>query len=163
MAEKKVDLPEQEIIETYKKSLWWTTKKLAKKYETTEYRINKILKTAGVLRQTAHIERLLIDKLLKYERRFSKDTVGREMMIARILVQQCPDEQFWKTLNLGFELNSLAFLQSAKGKDILKKKYSEYKFEIPKIEQHNIGTEKVGEDIEVVKKPLSLNDFLKSK
>jgi len=162
MAERKIQLPEQEIIDTYKKSVWWTVKKLAKKYETTVYRINKILKVAGVLRQTAHIEKLIIERLLKYERRFDKNSVAREMMIARMLVEQCPDEEFWKHLKIGFELNSLAYLQSVKGKALLRQKYSEYKFEIVKAPTQNIGTEKVGEDIVLPKKPLSLNDFLKS-
>lgn len=162
MAGKKIELPEQEIIDTYKKSVWWTTKKLAKKYETTEYRINKILKAAGVLRQTVHIEKLIIERLLKYERRFDKNTFGREMMLARKLIEKCPDENFWKSLDIGFQLNSLAFLESEQGKAILRKKYSEFKFEIQKTSTHNIGEEKVGEDIEIVKKPLSLKDFLKS-
>jgi hypothetical protein len=159
----KIELPEQEIIETYKKNVWWTSKKLAKKYKTTEYRIKKILTTAGVWRNTAHLEKHLIQAFLKYERQFDTKTVGIEMMIARKLIAEYPEEDFWKGFDLGFKLNSLAFLQSDKGQAFLNKKYGEFKFEIPVAAQHNIGTEKVGEDIPVVSKPMSIHDFMTRK
>ncbi len=157
----KIELPEQEIIETYKKNVWWTAKKLAKKYKTTEYRIKKILNAAGVWRNTAALEKFLIERHLKYERQFDPKNIGMEMMTARRLISEYPEEDFWKSFDLGFKLNSLSFLQSDKGQAFLNKKYGEFKFEIPVAPTHNIGTEKVGEDIVVVSKPKSLHDFMK--
>ena len=156
---KKIELPEAEILETYK-GIWWTPKKLAKKYETTEYRITKLLKEKGVLRKSSGMEKFLIEKLLKYERRFDPKKVGAEMFMAKRLLQDYPDDEFWKAFKLGFELNSLAYLQSVDGKALLKKKYAEFGFELSKQEEHNVG-EKVGEDVEIISRPMSIHEFLK--
>jgi hypothetical protein len=160
MAEK-IEIPEEEILEKYK-NVWWTPAKLAKKYKTTEYRIRKLLTARGVLRKSTGVEQVMIKNLLKYERQFDKNTTPHEMYVARKLLQEYPDDEFWKGFMLPFKLNSLAFLQSPAGQLILNKKWGEYKFELPEVKQHNIGTEKVGEDLpETVTKPKSIHDFLK--
>lgn len=158
----KIILPEEEILDKYK-NVWWTPIKLAKKYDTTQYQIRKLLSARKVLRKSTGIEKLMIKNLLKYERQFDVKTVAMEMFIARKLLQDFPDENFWQKFALDFKLNSLAFLQSDAGHKILKKKYGEFAFEIPDVEQHNIGTEKVGEDIITDSKPLTIHDFLKRK
>lgn len=156
----KIQLPEDEILEKYK-NVWWTPAKLAKKYSTTEYRIRKLLTARGVLRKSSGVEQLMIKNLLKYERQFDKKTTAVEMFIARKLLQDFSSDEFWQKFSLPFKLNSLAYLQSEAGDAIVRKKYGEFKFEIPEVQQHNMGTEKVGEDIEVVSKPKSIHDFLK--
>lgn len=155
----KVELPEEEILEKYK-NVWWTPTKLAKKYGTTPYMIRKLLSQRGVLRKSTGLEKLLIGNLLKYERQFDIKTKANELRIALGLIHEYPEEDFWKSFTLGFKLNSLAYLQSVDGKALLKKKYAEFKFEIPEKETHNMG-EKVGDDVEVVSRPLSIHEFLK--
>lgn len=159
MAEK-IELPEEEILEKYK-NVWWTPAKLAKKYNTTEYRIRKLLSARGVLRKSTGIEQVMIKNLLKYEMQFNKNTTSVEMFIARKLLQDYPKEEFWKTFDLGFKLNSLAFLQSDKGQAILNKKYAEFGFELPETPSHNIGEHKVGDDAVVVERPKSIHEFLR--
>lgn len=158
---KKIELPEQEIIDTYKTNVWWTLNRLAKKYDTTVYRIRKILVAANCLRQTAELEKLLIKNFLKYERQFDPKTSALEMFNARKLIADYPDEEFWTNLDIGFKLNSLAFFQSPKGQEILKRKYAESKFELPVAPQHNISNTKVGDDVTVIQKPKSIHEFLK--
>ena len=162
MAEK-VILPEEEIVETYKTNTWYTIGRLAKKYKTTDYQIRKVLAKHNAVRQTSNLEIELIKRFLKYEAQHDVRIYGRERGIARQLIAKYPNEEFWKTFTLGFELNSLAFLLSDKGADTLQKKFGAFKFEIPELQTHNIGLEKVGEDVEIVSKPLSLHDFLKKK
>lgn len=157
----KIVLPEQEIIDTYKNNVWWTLNRLAKKYNTTVYRIRKILVAANCLRQTADLEKLLIKNFLKYERQFDQKTSAGELFLARKLIQAYPEKEFWEHLDLGFKLNSLAFLQSDRGEQIVKKKYAEFKFELPVNPTHNIGDAKVGDDAVVVTKPKSIHEFLK--
>ncbi len=159
MAEK-IILPEDEILDKYK-NVWWTPSKLAKKYGTTLYRIRKLLSDKGVLRKSTGIEKLMIKNLLKYEKQFDVKTFPIETFNAQKLLQQFPDETFWMQFSLPFKLNSLAFLQSDNGQEILKKKYAEFKFEIPETPTHNIGTEKIGEDMETTSKPKSIHEFLK--
>lgn len=160
MPTEKIEIPEEEIIALYVKNVWWTIAKLAKKFKVTQYRVRKLLETKGVLRKTAHLEKMIIERCLKYERQFDANNVGMEMMLARRLLQEFPEETFWSTFDLGFKLNSLAFLNSDRGRDMLKRKYGQFKFEIPQPVQHNIGTEKVGEDI-IITKPRTLKDFMK--
>jgi hypothetical protein len=157
---KKIELPEQEIIELYKTNVWYSISRLAKKFKTTEYRVRKLLDKAGVLRKTAALEKLLVSKYLKYERQFGNDA-AKELYHARELLFHHPEEAFWQGFELGFKLNSLAFFQSDKGQGILQKKYAEFKFELPVNPSHNIGPDKVGEDAEVVSKPKSIHEFLR--
>lgn len=156
----KIQIPEEEILEKYK-NIWWTPAKLAKKYGTTLYRIRKLLTARGVLRKSTGIEKEMIKNLLKYERQFDIKSVQVEIFMAKQLLVQYPSEEFWKTFTLPFKLNSLAFLKSPRGEEIVKKKYSEFKFEIPEVVQHNMGTEKIGEDMQIVTKPKTIHDFMK--
>ena len=102
-----------------------------------------------------------MEKFLKYEAYHDVRRIPVEKFNAKKLIEKCPNEQFWDSLELGFKLNSLARFSSEKGVEFLRKKYSAFKFEIPKVEIHNMSTEKVGEDVEVITKPLTLKDFLK--
>src|SRR6478609_4708171 len=99
MPTEKIEIPEDEIVATYVKNVWWTISKLAKKYKTTDYRVRKLLDKRGVLRKTAHLEQMIIKNHLKYERQFDKKTVAVEMMIARKLLQEYPEEEFWRTFD----------------------------------------------------------------
>lgn len=160
MAEKIV-LPEQEIVDTYKSNVWWTVSRLAKKYKTTDYQINKLLKTHNVLRQTHLLEKLIMERFLKYEVQHDGRRIPHEKNHAKVLIEKCPNEQFWNGLDLNFKLNSLAWFMSEAGTAFLRKKYSAFKFEIRDTETHNMSTEKIGEDVVTISKPKTLQEFLK--
>lgn len=156
------ELPEQQILEDYK-NISCTPKRLAAKYETTIYRINKILTKHNVLRKTGKLQEKILNKFLKYEVANNVRVIPREKLLAQRLIAKCPDEAFWDSFELSFKLNSLAFLMGEKGNLILREKYAAFQFEIPQPEQHNMQEEKVGEDYQVPKKVLSLEEFLKKK
>ncbi len=157
-----VELPEQEIVDVYKKNVYWTVSRLAKKYKTTTYQINKLLKKHNALRETTKLEVEIIKRFLKYEAQNDVKRFAVERFNARRLIEKCPNEQFWMGLDLPFKLNSLAWFLSVDGTTLLKQKYANFRFEIPVVVQHNMGTEKVGEDAVVdTAKPLTIHDFLK--
>ncbi len=158
----KVELPEKEIVDTYKGNVWWTISRLSKKYDTTDYQIKKVLSKHNALRETSKLEIELIKKFLKYEAQNDVRHFARERFNARKLIEKCPNEQFWQGLSMDFKLNSLAWFLSDQGILLLRKKYANFKFEIPVVAKHNMGTEKVGEDLEpTITKPKSLHEFLK--
>jgi len=158
--QEQLPLPVEEILKSYKENVRMTVPRLAKKYKTTSYQINKLLKEHNVVRDSG-LELELIKRFLKYERQNDKKMWPTERLNARILIQKCPNEQFWKSLKMDFELNSLAWFSSDAGILFLRAKYAAFKFEIPKVETHNMSNEKIGEDVQVTLKPKTLNDFLK--
>jgi hypothetical protein len=105
----------------------------------------------------------VIGNLLKKELVESKRIKwAAEIKMLKKLEKLYPDRNFWCQLDLGYKLNSIAFLLSERGKLVLKEKYNSYKLELDltaKTEYH-FEDDKIGEDL-IVSKPKSLMDFLK--
>lgn len=100
----------------------------------------------------------LVTKFLKNDRPINWP---QEMRLATDLLKKYPDKQFWERYNLGFKLNTLFYFYSADGKKKLANYYNA-KLNAIKTEENVVQLEenKVGEDIVIVKKPLSVKDFL---
>lgn len=87
---------------------------------------------------------------------------SRETKMFSQLIKKYGNE-FFEQLNLGYQLNSLAFLKSVRGKETLLQKHNQYIFDLknkpaaPPI----LLKERVGEDKIVEKKPKSILDFIK--
>ena len=85
---------------------------------------------------------------------------AREMKLLNSLINQFPKESFWKTLTFNKKYDSLAYFVSEYGKKILKKRYNEYNYKIPKPPKIKLG-DKVGEDKKIIKNKTTIKDFFK--
>ena len=115
---------------------------------------------------------LAIDRILSLPKRFPCKLFGttviknkgsfyaREVKIFESLFKQCPKQDFWEKVKFNKEPESLSFFASEFGKKILKEKYNEFNYKVPKSETFSVG-EKQGEDKRIEVKPKTLKDFLK--
>jgi hypothetical protein len=86
----------------------------------------------------------------------------REMKIAKDLYYDYPNDDFWKNVNIGFKVNSLAWFKMKNGDDLLKTKYKEFNFK-PEIKENDIlqlSDRKFGETLHNNKGNKFLKDFL---
>ena len=91
----------------------------------------------------------------------------KELKILNRLAKTYPSPEFWTSLDLGYKLNSLAFLISERGRQTLFEKHNKHCFskslDNPAAEVYDLEDKKIGEDKIIVKKPKSLMEFLKEK
>lgn len=85
----------------------------------------------------------------------------RELKITEQLIKKYPEPDFWLHMDLGFQLNSLAWFIGSEGAAEIMRRYKLYKFDLPIKEEYNIGKEKVGEDKKIEKRQGSIKEFLK--
>lgn len=69
-------------------------------------------------------KRCLFSRFLKEE----NYNYGKEAFIFKRVFQLAPDWQFWRELELDFDLNSMAFFLTKNGRELLAKKYNRYNF-----------------------------------
>lgn len=71
--------------------------------------------------------------------------------------------EFFEQLVLGYQLNSLAFFRSVRGKETLLQKHNQYIFDLKNkpVQPAILLNEKVGEDKIIQKRPKSILDFVK--
>jgi len=115
---------------------------------------------------------LTIDRLLKLPKRFPckiLETVfiknkgsfyAREIKIFESLYKLYPNQDFWEKVSINQKPESLSFFVSDFGKKLLKEKYNEFNYKVPKAETFSLG-EKQGEDKVIEIKPKTIKDFLK--
>lgn len=89
------------------------------------------------------------------------DNYALDMMTAKkIFADYKGEEDFLAKVKPPFKMvGSIRYLLTAEGKKYLKKKYNEFKFEIPENELPVDSGVKAGEDI-VLEKPKTIRDFL---
>lgn len=92
--------------------------------------------------------------------KFSNADWGREMAIAKQLFEKTSDLKFWDGIKIKFHINSLCFLISPKGLDLLREKWIMYKTELPEIRCIQIYKDKVAENMHIPRKPITLEEFL---
>jgi hypothetical protein len=83
---------------------------------------------------------------------------AREMKLLNDLMSILEDLDFWQKLRIR-KVPSLAVLKSKKGLLILKKKYREFSYKIPKKVYIKLG-EKKGEDKKIFKKTKTIRQFI---
>lgn len=87
----------------------------------------------------------------------------KEMKMAKILFNIFPNEDFWKSLDLKFKLNSLCWLLSDDGRKLLNQEYKKFKLELPEIKKFNIENNNIAfenkKDYDL-DKALNLREFL---
>ena len=83
----------------------------------------------------------------------------REYKILNDLIKEFPNLDFWEKVNFHQDWDSLLILKSEYGKSLLKKKYKEFHYKIPKKEKIKL-TKKSGYDKIVEIKPKTIRGFL---
>ncbi len=76
------------------------------------------------------------------------------------LLKRYPSRAFWLNLDLGFQLRSLYWFMGAVGKAELDKRWSIFTLDLGPQVVHDVGTEKVGEDVHVERPKVSVADIL---
>jgi hypothetical protein len=91
-------------------------------------------------------------------------TWPKEVKIAKTLLSKYPDLKFWRSLDLGYKLNSLAYFLSEKGKALLYNKNKFYKKEkdvkLREAKTYSLEQKKLGEDKKTPNKKLKLLEFI---
>lgn len=107
----------------------------------------------------------LIKKLVKEE--FLTDIIllRREQGVLNRLLKKYPDVDFWRGLEIGFQMRSLLFWIGKNGSPQIEQMYREFTLDKNTAKGNNksvtnITTEKVGEDIVVRAKPRNLLDII---
>ncbi len=77
------------------------------------------------------------------------------------LLKKYPNRDFWLALDLGFQLRSLFWFNSERGREELDRRWSVFNLDLGPQVDHTIGTEKIGEDVIVEKPKTSIADFLR--
>lgn len=99
--------------------------------------------------------------------KFVKDSTAivwpKEMKMINTLFKIAPNDDFWRSLDLGFKLNSLCWFLSDDGRKFLNKEMKRFNFEPAKpeifqLENNNIVT--TGKIGETVVAPLTVREFL---
>lgn len=99
--------------------------------------------------------------------KFVKDSMAivwpKEMKMVNTLFKIAPNDDFWRSLDLGFKLNSLCWFLSDDGRKLLNKEYKRFNFEPQKPETFNLENNNIvtsGKIGETVGAPLTVREFL---
>jgi len=101
--------------------------------------------------------------VLKFVKDSSAIVWPKEMKMVNTLFKIAPDDTFWRSLDLGFKLNSLCWFLSDDGRRFLNTEYKKFKFEpvTPEkfqLEKNNIViNDKLGETVGA---PMTVREFL---
>jgi len=106
-------------------------------------------------------KREIIERLLIVPPKQKRIFWAREMKFLNDFIEKYPDFEFWNKVSFRNKMESLLLLKGEYGENLLKKKYLEYKYVIPKNETYNIG-KKSGKDIKIKNNPKTIKDFLKN-
>jgi hypothetical protein len=101
----------------------------------------------------------IIENLVVVPKTSKRNFWAREIKSLNILLENYPEDIFWKGLSFGNLVDSIIVFRSGFYSEELKKKYNLFKYKIPEEKPINIG-KKSGEDYENNKKPKNLFDFL---
>ena len=84
-----------------------------------------------------------------------------DTMVMYQLVKQFPSKAFWLNYFLDFQLNSLFWFKGEDGQKALKTRWELFNFHPEQPEEVKLEAEKVGEDIVVEKKKVTVADLLR--
>lgn len=117
------------------------------------------------------IQQIIVEKFVR-----KKDqNWPRDMKVATRLMKIFPENEFWDWVEPYPLVSSLIFLQNEENLKNLKERYSLFlqqkdlkqskeklkeSFDLKASKVYNEGSDKVGEDVQIVKKPKTLKEFL---
>lgn len=117
-------------------------------------------KSAKIVRSTSLNKREFV---LKFVKKDASLVWPREMKMVNSLFKIFPNDEFWASLELKFQLNSLCWFLSDEGRKFLNVEYKKFKFEPEKpkvfdLKNNNIEFKgKIGETVEA---PMTVREFL---
>ena len=102
--------------------------------------------------------------VLKFVKDSSSIIWPKEMKMVNMLFKIAPNDDFWRSLDLKFKLNSLCWFLSDDGRKFLNTEYKKFNFEPNKPEVYNIeqnnNIEFKGKIGETVQAPMTVREFL---
>ena len=101
----------------------------------------------------------MVQRFLKEDKDLTSRVWAREIKIAKKLFNSYPDVDFWNNVDLGFPLNSLAWLCSQEGKYALVIQRKRVDFN-PKENETYPLSKKIGKNKKINKTKKTLMDFL---
>ena len=112
-----------------------------------------------------NIYQSLISKFITDQGKTAKYFWGKETKIVKKLVSKYSQEFFeWLPLPFGYKVSSFVYFLTKDGEDYLRGKYFEFlKTKInltPEQPKHLDSTTVIGDNIEIVKKPKNIEEFL---
>jgi hypothetical protein len=118
-------------------------------------------------KSAAHAQYTKLNKrefVLKFVKDSSSILWPKEMKMVNILFKIAPNDDFWRSLDLKFKLNSLCWFLSDDGRKFLNTEYKKFNFEPNKPEVYNIeqnnNIEFKGKIGETVQAPMTVREFL---
>jgi hypothetical protein len=84
----------------------------------------------------------------------------KEMTLLNRFLEEFPDQCFWSDVNFGQKFDSLAILASPNWKKLVKRKFLDYNYKIPKPTQHELSPTKIGKDANIGRRKRTIKDFL---
>ncbi len=110
------------------------------------------------LKQTAKKE--ILHRILNIPKTQKRHFWSREIKILNDLFKIYPIEEFWSLVSFEKKYDSMTFLISDYGKKLLKKKFLEFSYVVPKTKTIELG-DKTGDDFIIENKPKTIKDFLR--
>jgi hypothetical protein len=104
-------------------------------------------------------KRHLLQSLLEIPNQNKRNFWAREMKLLNDLLSGFSNMEFWTKVKFTPKPNSLLFFKTESGLSLLKKKYNEFNYKIPKRKTIPIG-KIVGENRSYTRKPKTIKDFL---
>ena len=104
-------------------------------------------------------KRHLLQGLLEIPKQNKRNFWAREMKLLNDLLSIFGNMEFWAKVKFSQKPNSLLFFKTEAGLSLLRKKYNEFNYKIPKRKTIPIG-KLVGENRSYIRKPKTIKDFL---
>lgn len=101
--------------------------------------------------------------VLKFVKKDASLVWPREMKMVNSLFKIFPNDSFWASLELKFQLNSLCWFLSDEGRKFLNLEYKKFKFEPNKSEVYDLENNNIdfnGKIGETVQAPMTVREFL---
>lgn len=105
-------------------------------------------------------KKIIVERLVDVPAQGKRPFWAREMTLLNRLLERWPQLDFWKKVNLGEKIPSLAYLLTDIGTDRITRKYNEFNFEIRPPKTYPLGS-KIGEDPLIAVPRKTVSQFFK--
>jgi hypothetical protein len=102
-----------------------------------------------------------------FVKKFIKDNLHiiwpKELKIVNSLFKIFPNEEFWKSLELNFKLNSLCWFLSDDGRKLLNREYKKFNLNLPEVQKFEVDNNNIAFENKSsydLDKSLNLREFL---
>ena len=108
------------------------------------------------------INQLIIEKFLKDPNGIWKDKNARmrELGTTKKLLAKYPNKRFWFRMNIPFEMDSLLWFLTPRGKEYVLTEWNKFKLDLIAEKKYSIGSRKIGK-AKKINKTKTLLEFLR--